>query len=180
MVNLGSRRLRVGVMGACAGGALALPLLGGCGQRSAASPADDLPAGSFRVLVTKLVSDPSVTVTQITVEKSGAGQINVQGHGFGYGASLAPGPQKDSALARANTVVVADLVTANRPDKTLKVFMQTSSSTSGGNYSGTFPAVSAAQVGGVFALTLRSGVYPVGTPLRLATLQGRPVTLTIK
>lgn len=180
MAHLGSKKLKIGVMAACAGGALALALLGGCGQRSAASPAGDLPAGSFRVLVTKVVSDPSVTVTQITVEKSGSGQISVEGHGFGYGATLAPGPQKGSTLARADMVIVADLVPVGKPDKTLKVFMQTSSSGSSGSYSGTYPAVSAERVGGVFALTLPAGVYPVGTPLRLATLQGRPVTVTIK
>jgi hypothetical protein len=173
----------------CAGAALTLLGLAWWSQSSSAHPTDSLPAGSFRVAVNNLVAadaDPSVMVTQVSIETEGGAGIQVKGSNFDYGPSAGPSSQQHKSLSRAETIIVADLTThKNKANNTFKLLLQSSGTfdtgaVARGSYHSTLSTPSAAKVSDVLTLTIQPGVYRLGTPLPLGTLQGKPITLTVR
>ncbi len=176
--------VKINALKACAAVGFALFLFGGV-QHAAAVPAGSPPTGYFRVLITKVVSNPSVTVTRVTIEKMGGGQEIVRGQGtranWGYTCVLDPGTATTSAPARFDTVILADIVTASaRTGGRLRYLFQTSGSGGEASSSDTLTVSKAARLSDDFALTIKAGVYPLGVPVRLATLQSMAVTVTVK
>lgn len=159
-------------------GASALLSVSGCAQKAQAVAPD----GSFRLTVKDLVSDPSLQVEQITIEKTGTGSLqgdgDVKHSGFQLNSKFGPLPNKDTGTAEL--VFVADMVPGQRPgSRTLHLAGQVST-VSGSSYgSATVPVPNAPASPGPLFAALKPGVYPLGTHLQLGPVGGKPIVITV-
>ena len=103
-----------------------------------------------------------------------------EGYGIDEKSALEPDPDKRRSASRAVMVIVVDLVSTSDADATLKILRKTSNYRSACVGTNVITGVRARKIDDVFALDLSSGSYPLGAPLPLATLQGKPLMLTVK
>lgn len=152
-------------------------LVSGCAQKAQA-----LPPGSIRVVVKDLVSDSSTQVEQITIEKEGPGKLRVNAEVKHSGFVINTGfdPRSGDTTGVTDLVFVADTVPSSQVGLNvvhLVCQVTTSGSVSSGSYTG--QTAGAPKTAASLLMAVQSGTYPLGTPLQVGLMRGKPITLTV-
>lgn len=175
MKNMNRRTARIAALATCAGIVLMLSFTVGRMQSSSAAASDPVPAGHFRLDIKRLVADATVVVTQVNIEKQGAGQVRVKGEGFTDTVTFDATAQQNAGASKATLMIVADLITTKTKERAFKLLIQTN----GNSGPQTWHDESAAKVSDIFDVSLQPGVHLLGTSVTLGTLKGKPVILTV-
>lgn len=165
-------------LAALAGSGMALSM-SGCAQKATAQ---SLRSGNLRVTVKDLVSDSSMRVKQITIEKEGPGELQVNAdikhNGFEINAPFSP--RQGQSTSVAELVFVADIVPSANPGATILHLanqVTTSNGVFNGSYGGQISSTPTSADNWLSAI--KPGLYPVGVPLELGPVCGKSITLTV-
>lgn len=139
----------------------------------------DVPANGCRLAVENIVTNGDMRVAQLTIVSSDGCTIAVDAdlrH-----MSVVMGKLPDSRSVSGSVTLVADRIA---PSGQAWAYFQTlirvavNGATAGGPEFEALP--NETELSGYFTVTAKSGDYPFDTPVEIATLRGKPVTLTFK
>lgn len=146
---------------------------GGC-QREASIPSD-----SFRLTVQEVVSESDVSVSLLTIRLSRRASISVDGDGFHSHVVL---PDAQEGVLRDGGVTVSVARVAPSQDKFAYVQALISpTAPDGARDSGTcvYPVPTDTKLASFFSISATDGVYKLDTPVTIAQMEGKPVTLVV-
>lgn len=160
----------LGLLGACAVSSL---LVTGC------KPASKAPSPGFRLTLQKVATDDAMQSALVTIQTSHAGTMSVAQDG-GHNSILLPDPDAGGSR-EASIALIASRLEPKAGDKTyLQILIRPQ--TSDANYAGgpstyTFPL--GTLLSDQFTITAKDGDFPLDTPVEIARLRGKPVTVTV-
>ena len=151
--------------------AITLVSLLGCKRASS-----DVPVRGFRLTLEDIVADGDIRVARLAINSTATGTISVDAEGSHQSAAL----EESSAGKAAVTLMGSRVTPSGQPWSYMQslIRIQAAGVTTGGPALDTLPQ--ATQLNGFFAITARNGDYAFDTPAEIATLRGKPVTLTLK
>ncbi|MEO5916000.1 MAG: hypothetical protein ABIS50_17325 [Luteolibacter sp.] len=148
-------------------------LLLGCNRTAPAPPA------GFRLTLQNVGTDKDACAALLSIRTAAAGSISVD---ESSGHSSVTLPDADTSGSREGSVAL--IASRIEPAGGDDVFIQTmirpqipNGSYAGGSSTSILPR--ATQLSDHFTVTARSGDYPLDTPIEIARLGGKPVTLTV-
>jgi hypothetical protein len=144
----------------------------GC-QREASIPSD-----SFRLTVQQVVSDTDNKVSLLTIQLSRAASVSIDGDGFHKQVAL---PDAQEGVVREAQVSLSAARVAPSQDKFAYVqtliHVKTASGSAGGP--DVHPVPTGTTLASFFSISATGGVYKLDTPVTIAQMQGKPVTLVV-
>ena len=165
-------RVSLSVAGLC------LLLLSGCQRK----PSAELPSDSFRLTAKKILADDCCRVLVVTVQARRYVGISARASAYrGSGTSVVLGNPGEEKQREGRVILVAMRVA---PTGGAKAYLQTiikaeaEGTIAGGQSLREVPADS--KVDDLCSVSSSSGVYKLGTPVTIAQLQGKPVTVVAK
>ena len=150
----------------------ALLVLVGC-QRAPS----DIPSDGFRLTVQDIVTDTDMRVAQLVIVSSSVATITTDAD-LSHQSMLLP----ESASGRGSVSLVASRVApSGQPWAYFHTLIRVQTANGGLAGGPAFEALPiATELSGFFTVTAKSGDYSFDTPVEIATLRGKPVTLTLK
>jgi hypothetical protein len=151
----------------------ALLVLVGCHQ-----PPSDVPTDGFRLTVQNMAADTDMRIARLAIVSSAAARICIDSDGSHQNILL-----QEPAPCRAAVSLVGSRVA---PSGQSWAYMHTiiRAQIDDGTLSALGPAFEAlpidTQLSSFFTITAKSGDYSFDTPVEIATLRGKPVTITLK
>jgi hypothetical protein len=140
-------------------------------------PPSDVPTDGFRLTVQNMAADTDMQVARLAIVSSATATISIDSDGSHQSLSLRESP------CRVGVSLVASRVA---PPGQSWAYMHTliRAQTEDGGHSALGPAFEAlpidTQLSSFFTITAKSGDYSFDTPVEIAKLRGKPVTITLK
>ena len=137
------------------------------------------PTTGFRLTVQDVATDTNARAALLTIHAASAGSISVDEDG-GHNSTTLP----DADASGSHEGSVALIASRVVPPGEGEVYIQTliRPQTPNGNYAGgptTYRLPRTTELADHFTVTAKSGDYPLNTPIEIARLKGKPVTLTV-
>ncbi len=137
------------------------------------------PPSGFRLTVHEVATDTNVRAALLAVQTANEGSMLVK-EDNGQNSVLLPDPPANG-LREGSVALVASRMD---PPGEGKIYIQTliRPQTPNGGYAGgpsTYTLPQTTQLADHFMVTAKSGDYPLGVPIEIARLRGKPVTLTV-
>lgn len=145
----------------------------GC-KRSAQTP-----SAGFRLTLKDVATDTNARAALVTIHTASAGSISVDEDGGHNSATL---PDADANGSREGSVALIASRIAPPGDGDIYIQTLIRPQTPNGSYAGgpsTYTLPRATQLTDHFTITAKSGDCALNTPIEIARLKGRPVTLTV-
>lgn len=137
------------------------------------------PITGYRLTVQDVATDTNARAVMLNIYAASAGSISVDEDG-GHNSTTLPDPNADGLREGSVALIASRIVPPGDGD----IFIQTliRPQTPSGNYAGgpsinTLPRTT--ELDDHFTITAKSGDYPLDTPIEIARLRGKPVTLTV-
>lgn len=141
-------------------------------------PAETPPAG-FRLTLQEVATDTDARAALVILRSASAGSISVDASG--EHSSIVLGEPAASGFRDGSVALIATRIApAGEGDIYIKTLIQPQ--TPNGGYAGgpsTYTLPRLTQLAAFFTITAKSGDYPLNTPIEIARLSGKPVTLTV-
>jgi hypothetical protein len=137
------------------------------------------PYAGFRLTLQDVATDTNACAALVTVHTASAGSISVDEDGGHNSATL---PDADANGSREGSVALIASRIAPPGDGDIYIQTLIRPQTPNGSYAGgpsTYTLPRATKLTDHFTITARSGDYPLNTPIEIARLSGKPVTLTV-
>lgn len=133
----------------------------------------------FRLTVQDIATDTNARAALLTIQASSAGSISVDQDG-GHNSTMLPEPDANGSREGSVSLMASRIV----PPGDGNIFIQTliRPQTPNGNYAGgpsTYTLPRTTELADHFTITAKSGDYALDTPIEIARLRGKPVTLTV-
>jgi len=137
------------------------------------------PAAGFRLTLQDVATDTNARAALLTIHAASAGSISVDEDG-GHSSTVLPDPDANG-FREGSVALIASRIS---PPGDGDIYIQTliRPQTPKGNYAGgpsTYTLPRATQLADHFTITAKSGDYALNTPIEIARLKGKPVTLTV-
>jgi hypothetical protein len=145
-------------------------LLAGCQQR--------IPSDSFQLSVRDIVSDSDIRVSLITIHISRATRISVYGDGFSESSAIQE--KQNGSVADGEVLMCASRITTSENKAYIQTLIRTR--TGDGDYAGgpaVYPVSPDVKLDEFFKISASNGIFKFDTPITIAQLQGKPVTLVV-
>ena len=157
---------------------LSISLLAGCCFLCGCQREASIPNDSFRLTVHEVVSDTDTRVSLLTIQLSRAGSVSVDGDGFHKQVAL---PVAQEGVVREAQVSLSAARVAPSQNKfayiqTL-IHVKTATGSAGGP--DVHPVPTDTTLASFFSVSATGGVYKMDTPVTIAQMQGKPVTLVV-
>jgi hypothetical protein len=139
----------------------------------------EIPGDSFRLTVQKVVSDSDVRVSLLTIRLSRGASISVDGEGFHSHVVL---PDAQEGVFREGEVAVSAARVAPSQGKSAYIQTLICPQTSNGARAGgpsVYTVPTETKLASVLSLSATDGVYKLDSPVTIAQLEGKPVTLVV-
>ena len=153
-------------------------LLAGCSfffgcQREASIPSD-----SFRLTVQEVISDTDIKVSLLTIQISRGASVSVDCDAFHSHGVL---PNAQDGMVRDGQVLLSAVRVAPSQDKFAYIQTLIRPRSASGYAGGTslYPVPADTTLASFFPISATGGVYKLDTPVTIAQMQGKPVTLVI-
>ncbi|RYD48632.1 MAG: hypothetical protein EOP85_03170 [Verrucomicrobiaceae bacterium] len=150
--------------------------LSGC--RSSGPPPRTAPATGFRLTVYDSPGDAAKRSVGVVVHTVSAGAISVD-YGSRLGGTVIAAPDATGVREGSVNLIVNLTVPAGGGDAELATLVSTRSDGSHGGSGLTEKVPGNSTLTGIFTFTAKNGDYPLDTPLEIARINGKPVTLTV-
>jgi len=137
----------------------------------------DMPSDGFRLTVQDILTDPDLRVAQLVMVSSSAGTSTTDAD-LSHQSVVLP----DAASGRGRVSLIAIRVApSGQPWAYFQTLIRIQTAKGGLGGGPAFEALPiATELSSFFTITAKSGDYSFDTPFEIATLRGKPVTLTLK
>jgi hypothetical protein len=144
----------------------------GC-QREASIPSD-----SFRLTVQEVVSDTDIKVSLLTFQLSRAASVSVDGEGSHSSVVL---PDAPDGVIREGQVLLSAARIAPSQDKFayIQTLIRPRSASGYAGGPSVYPVPAETTLASFLSISATGGVYKLDTPVTIAQMQGKPVTLVV-
>ncbi len=142
-------------------------------------PAPKAPSSGFHLTLQKVANDDAMGSALLTIQTSGTGTLSVDQDG-GHNSILLPEP-KAGGVREASIALIASRIEPKGSDKSyIQILIRPQ--TGDGSFAGG-PSLYTLPPGTLlkdqFTITAKDGDYPIDTPIEIARLRGKPVTVTV-
>ena len=140
-------------------------------------PSQTPPTG-FRLTLQDVATDTNARAALIAIRTASVGSISVDQDG-GHNSTALPDADANGSRAGSVALIASRIVPAGGGDIYIQTLIrpQTPNGYAGGPSTYTLPR--ATKLTDHFTITAKSGDYPLNTPIEIAQLAGKPVTLTV-
>ena len=137
------------------------------------------PSAGFRLTLQDVATDTNARAALIAIRSASAGSISVDEDG-GHNSTALPDADANGSREGSVALIASRIAPAGDGDIYIQTLIRPQ--TPNGNYAGgpsTYTLPRATKLTDHFTITAKSGDYPLNTPIEIARLGGKPVTLTV-
>jgi hypothetical protein len=157
---------------------LSILLLAGCCFLFGCQREASIPSDSFRLTVQEVVSDTDIKVSLLTIQLSRAASVSVDGDGFHSSGVL---PNAPDGVIREGQVLLSAARIAPSQDKFayIQTLIRPRSASGYAGGPSVHPVPADTTLASFLSISVTGGVYKLDTPVTIAQMQGKPVTLVV-
>jgi len=140
---------------------------------------DQIPPTEFRLTLQEVANDANARAALLILHSGTAGSISVDQDG-GHNSTALGDPNANGSREGSVALIATRIAPAGEGDIYIQTLIRPQ--TPNGSYAGgpsTFTLPRPTQLADAFTITAKSGDYPLNTPIEIARLRGKPVTLTV-
>jgi hypothetical protein len=137
------------------------------------------PSAGFRLTLQDIATDSNVRAALLTIHTASEGFISVVEES-GHSSTALPDPNAGGSREGSVALIASRIAPSGDGDIYIQTLIRPQ--TPNGSYAGgpsTYTLPRSTQLADHFAITAKSGDYPLDTPIEIARLKGRPVMLTV-
>jgi hypothetical protein len=138
---------------------------------------NNVPTSGFHLGVEEISNDGDVRLTHLTIRSTAPAAISVDSEGSHHTVTL----PAEAAGSGTVTLMASRVAPSNQPWAYMQTLIRTKTANGGSGGATAFEALPQdTQLADFFIITAKNGDYVFDTPVEVATLRGKPVTLTLK
>lgn len=137
------------------------------------------PSPGFRLTLRDVATDTGVRAALLTIHTTSAGSISVVEH-EGHNSIVLPEPDANGSREGSVALIASRIAPAGDGDIYIQMLIRPQ--TPNGSYAGgcsVYTLPRATQLADFFTITARNGDYSLNTPIEIARIKGKPVTITV-
>jgi len=138
---------------------------------------NNVPANGFRLTVQEIIADSDVRVTQLAIRSAAPGVISIDAEKRSHHMVSLPA---DPAGSGSVTLMASRVAPSDQPWAYMQTLIRTKANGESGGATSLEALPHDTLLADFFTVTAKSGDYSFDTPVEVATLRGKPVTLTLK